>query len=172
MGTRPTSDRLRETLFNVLTQGTVNWVAGTAFLDLYAGSGAVGIEALSRGAASATFVEQGAAALAELQSNLDGLGLRGPHVRVERRSVGRFLRGAAEKAGFGVVFLDPPYELAEEYATTLGLLGSDCAGLLAPGAAVVAEHRRKSALEGSYGKLVRTRVLEQGDAGLSFYSMG
>jgi len=171
LDTRPTSDRLRETLFNVLTQGAVNWVTGAAFLDLYAGSAAVGIEALSRGAGSVTFVEQGAAALEVLQKNLDGLGLRGALVRVEKKSVGRFLRGAAEKAGFGVVFLDPPYEMAEEYETTLGLLGSDSVGLLAPGAVVVAEHRRKSGLEGSYGKLVRTRVLEQGDAGLSFYSI-
>src|SRR5580658_9202261 len=75
LDTRPTADRLRETLFNVLTNGAVNRVAGTAFLDLYAGSGAVGIEALSRGAASVTFVEQGAPALAVLKENLDSLGL-------------------------------------------------------------------------------------------------
>jgi 16S rRNA (guanine(966)-N(2))-methyltransferase RsmD len=172
LDTRPTSDRLRETLFNVLTQGAVNRVAGSAFLDLYAGSGAVGIEALSLGADSVTFVEQAAAALAVLQKNLDGLGLRRPQVQVEKRSVRRFLGGAPEKAAFGVVFLDPPYEMAEEYEATLGLLGSECARLLAPEAVVVAEHRRKSALQASYGKLVRTRVLEQGDAGLSLYSIG
>jgi 16S rRNA (guanine966-N2)-methyltransferase len=77
MDTRPTADRLRETLFNVLTNGAVNRVAGAAFLDLYAGSGAVGIEALSRGAASVTFVEQGVAALAVLTKNLANLGIRG-----------------------------------------------------------------------------------------------
>jgi len=173
LDTRPTADRLRETLFNVLTQGAADRVAGAAFLDLYAGSGAVGIEALSRGAASVTFVEQGAAALAVLRKNLENLGVRG--VRVEKRSVGRFLRGAIEKTelgGFGVVFLDPPYALADEYGMTMGLLGRECASLLAEGAVVVAEHRKMVSLETGYGQLVRTRVLEQGDAGLSFYQAG
>ena len=176
--TRPTADRLRETLFNVLTNGAVNRVADAAFLDLYAGSGAVGIEALSRGASAVTFVEQGAAALGVLQKNLDnlgirGLGIRGARARIEKRSVSRFLRGSVEKAGagpFGVVFLDPPYDLAEEYELTLGLLGGECAGLLEPEALVIAEHRRKQALAESYGNLGRVRLLEQGDAGLSFYS--
>ena len=174
LGTRPTSDRLRETLFNVLTQGAVDRVEGAAFLDLYAGSGAVGIEALSRGAASVTFVEQGAAALGVLEKNLGGLGIRGAGVRTEKRSVGRFLRGAVEKSAtgiFGVVFLDPPYEMADEYAAVLSLLGEDGVKLLAPGAVVVAEHRRKYELAGSYGKLVRMRLLEQGDAALSFYEI-
>ena len=172
LDTRPTADRLRETLFNVLTQGAVDRVAGAAFLDLYAGSGAVGIEALSRGAASATFVEQGAAALAVLKKNLDNLGIRGAAALVEKRSVGRFLRGAMEKglpAGFGLVFLDPPYELASEYESTLSLLGGEGGSLLAPAALVVAEHRRKQALAESYGSLKRVRLLEQGDAALSFY---
>jgi 16S rRNA (guanine(966)-N(2))-methyltransferase RsmD len=174
MNTRPTSDRLRETLFNVLTNGAVNRLAGAEFLDLYTGSGSVGIEALSRGAASATFVEQGAAALSVLRKNLDNLGIRGAAIKTEKRSVGRFLRGAMEKGElgkFGVVFLDPPYDLAEEYAATLGLLGGECAALLAPGALVVAEHRRKQALAESYGKLTRVRLLEQGDAALSFYEV-
>ena len=172
--TRPTADRLRETLFNVLTNGAVNRVAGAPFLDLYAGSGAVGIEALSRGAASVTFVEQGAAALAVLQKNLDNLGIRGASVKTEKRSVGRFLRGSIEKAAplaFGVVFLDPPYDLAQEYESTLGLLGGECASLLVDGALVVAEHRRKQPLAESYGRLTRIRLLEQGDATLSFYEV-
>lgn len=176
--TRPTADRLRETLFNVLTQGAVNRIDGAAFLDLYAGSGAVGIEALSRGAASVTFVEQGSAALAVLQKNLDNLGLLGAParsaVRIEKRSVGKFLRNAQEKTAsmrFDVIFLDPPYALADEYALVLGLLGGECAALLAEDAMVVAEHGRKNALEPSCGKLVRARLLEQGDAGLSFYQL-
>ena len=167
--TRPTADRLRETLFNVLTQGARDRVAGAGFLDLYAGSGAVGIEAASRGAGPVVFVEQGAAALAVLRKNLDGLGLRGAGIRVEKRGVGRFLREA--KGEFGVVFLDPPYELEAEYAGTLGLLGGDCAGLVADGGWVVAEHRRKRPLEERYGRLKRVRVKEQGDAGLSFYEV-
>ncbi len=169
MDTRPTADRLRETLFNVLTQGAVDRVAGAAFLDLYAGSGAVGIEALSRGGARVTFVEHGAAALAVLRKNLDALGMR-EGVAVERRSVAAFLR--REGIGpFGVIFLDPPYEEAEEYARTLGFLGGEGAGLLAEDALVVAEHRKKDSLAERYGALKRVRVKEQGDAGLSFYEV-
>jgi 16S rRNA (guanine(966)-N(2))-methyltransferase RsmD len=177
MDTRPTADRLRETLFNVLTQGAVDRVQGARFLDLYAGSGAVGIEALSRGAAQAVFVEQAAGALAVLRKNLEALGIRGDAARVEKRGVVRFLRGELENelkktaGGYGVVFLDPPYDLADEYAATLGLLGGEGAALLAPEGLVVAEHRRKQALAESYGRLTRVRLLEQGDAGLSLYAI-
>ena len=178
MDTRPTADRLRETLFNVLTQGAVDRVQGARFLDLYAGSGAVGVEALSRGETQAIFVEQAAGALAVLRKNLEALGIRGDAARVEKRGVGQFLRGELENElkkttveGFGVVFLDPPYDLAEEYATTLGLLGGEGAALLAPAGLVVAEHRRKQALAESYGRLTRIRLLEQGDAGLSLYAI-
>ena len=172
MDTRPTADRLRETLFNVLTQGVVDHVAGAAFLDLYAGSGAVGIEAASRGAARVVFVEQGAPALAILAKNLTNLGLRAPLTQVEKKGVARYLRGALEKSAsiaFGVVFLDPPYDLADEYSTTLGFLGGDGAALLAPGAVVVAEHRKKQPLQEKYGSLVLFRSLTQGDAGLGLY---
>jgi 16S rRNA (guanine(966)-N(2))-methyltransferase RsmD len=172
LDTRPTADRLRETLFNVLTQGTIDYVSGRVFLDLYAGSGAVGIEALSRGASSVTFVEQSASALAILTKNLENLGIRGASARIEKKSTARFLRGAFIKAGatqFGAVFLDPPYALSEEYSTVLELLGGECAGLLAEDAVVVAEHRRKQPLAEGYGSLTRIRVLEQGDAGLSFF---
>jgi 16S rRNA (guanine(966)-N(2))-methyltransferase RsmD len=178
LDTRPTADRLRETLFNMLTQGAMDRVTGGHFLDLYAGSGAVGIEALSRGAAHVTFVEQAPAALAVLRGNLDSLGLKSAF-KMERRSVATFLRGAIEKnqdqddiAGrFSVVFLDPPYEAADEYATTLSLLGGIGTGLLTQGAWVIAEHRRKAQLEERYGGLARWRVKEQGDAGLSFYEV-
>jgi 16S rRNA (guanine(966)-N(2))-methyltransferase RsmD len=167
LATRPTSDRLRETLFNVLAPR----IEGSSFLDLYAGSGAVGIEAMSRGAQSVVLVERAAPALKVLRSNLEKLGLRSG-VRVEAVSVAAFLRrvrpgGAATK--FGLVFLDPPYEAAEEYAASLGLLGGAAKGLLAEGATVIAEHRRRDKLADEYGVLRRTRVLEQGDAGLSFY---
>ena len=130
---------------------------------------AVGIVAASRGAGPVVFVEQGAAALAVLRKNLEGLGLKGAGIRVEKRGVGRFLREA--KGEFGVVFLDPPYELEAEYAGTLGLLGGECVGLVADGGWVVAEHRRKRPLEETYGRLRRVRVKEQGDAGLSFYEV-
>ncbi len=191
MRTRPTTDRLRETLFNVL-QGRL---AGARFLDLYAGSGANGLEALSRGAAEAVFLEQAPPALAAIRGNVATLGVGG-RARVNGVPVRRWLRIAAEGAGglFDIVFLDPPYADADEYAGTLELLGGEAGKLLAAGAVVVGEHRRAREGEGSepqprsktaprkqlspsgfalseqYGSLRRTRVLEQGDAQLSFFS--
>ena len=166
--TRPTSDRLRETLFNVLAPR----IQGAAFLDLYAGSGAVGIEALSRGAARVEFVEQAPKALKALQGNLERLGLSAGF-QVHAVAVGAFLRRASQvpkRERYEVVFLDPPWDAAAQYAATLGQLGGSAAGLLAPGGLVIAEHRRKERLEDSYGSLQRTRLLEQGDAALSFYA--
>jgi len=169
MSTRPTSDRMRETLFNVLAPR----IQGAAFLDLYAGSGAVGIEALSRGAARVTFVERAPAPLKVLRGNLARLGIR-EGFRIHAGSVGEFLRGALKSnpnpERYEVLFLDPPYDSAREYGVALGLLGGAAEALLAPGAAVVAEHRRKQPLEECYGSLKRTRLLEQGDAALSFFS--
>jgi 16S rRNA (guanine(966)-N(2))-methyltransferase RsmD len=168
LATRPTSDRLRETLFNVLAPR----IGSAAFLDLYAGSGAVGIEALSRGAATVEFVERAPAALAVLRGNLAKLGLTAGF-RIHGGSVGTVLRRMKPGAGsnFDIVFLDPPYDAAEEYAATLNLLGGSQSGLLAPGALIIAEHRKKERLEEKYGVLGRTRLLEQGDAALSFYSV-
>jgi len=183
VGTRPTSDRLRETLFNVLAPR----IEGAAFLDLYAGSGAVGIEALSRGAASAAFVERAPGALAALRANLARLGLR-EGFAIHSCSVGSWLRRAEKEfeagskqgrsAGspqrFDLVFLDPPYDAAEDYAATLRLLGGAAGTLLNPDALVIAEHRGKGGgkerLEERYGALERTRLLVQGDAALSFYT--
>jgi 16S rRNA (guanine966-N2)-methyltransferase len=162
MSTRPTSDRLRETLFNVLAPR----IAGTRFLDLYAGSGAVGIEALSRGAAQVTFVERAPAARKTLWDNISNLGAE-DRVCVVAASVATCL--AQAPGPWEVVFLDPPYEAQKEYESTLGLLGGDAQGFLAAGAVVIAEHRRKDELEKQYGALKRTRVLKQGDAALSFY---
>ena len=168
LATRPTSDRLRETLFNVLAPR----ISGARFLDLYAGSGAVGIEAVSRGAENVVLVERAVPSLKVLRGNLEKL--RVPSgVRVEAVSVGLFLRRVRPENApmqFDVVFLDPPYEAAEEYRMVLGLLGGDRVGLLAEGAAVIAEHRRKQKLQDGYGLLRRVRVLEQGDAALSFYA--
>ncbi len=175
LATRPTSDRLRETLFNVLAPR----IEGAAFLDLYSGSGAVGMEALSRGAASVDFVEKAPAALKVLRANLERLGLK-TGFRIHAAAVGATLRKmlSAPKPGrreererYEVVFLDPPWDAAPEYAATLGLLGGAAAGLLADGALIIAEHRRKERLEDSYGLLTRTRLLEQSDAALSFYAI-
>lgn len=167
LATRPSSDRLRETLFNVLAPR----IEGAHFLDLYAGSGAVGLEALSRGAEHVVFVEHVPAALKVLQANLARLRLTAGF-SIQSGSVGAYLRLALpESKQFDLVFLDPPYDETKEYATTLGLLGSAAANLLAVGAVVIAEHRRKERLEDCYGLLARTRLLEQGDAALSFYSV-
>jgi 16S rRNA (guanine(966)-N(2))-methyltransferase RsmD len=159
-------------------------IEGAAFLDLYAGSGAVGIEALSRGARNAEFVEQGRAAIGALRANLAQLGI-GNRARIHAGSVANWLRRtaagsgsgraeAAEKSSCGIfdlVFLDPPWDAAKEYEIALELLGGSAVGVLAPGALVVAEHRRRQALDAQYGMLERTRLLEQGDAALSFFSV-
>ena len=166
--TRPTSDKLRETLFNVLAPR----IRGAAFLDLYSGSGAIGIEAVSRGAASVVFVEQAPPALAVLRENLARLGIR-ENIRIQAGGVSAFLRRVrlGKPLAFDLIFLDPPWDAAEEYAATLGLLGGTSSSLLAAEALVAAEHRRKQPLEDAYGNLRRTRLLEQGDAALSFYAV-
>ena len=162
---RPTSDRLRETLFNVLTPRT----EGAVFLDLYAGSGAVGIEALSRGAAEVIFVEQAEGSLRAIRANLASLKIQSRY-GLEARSAAAALRNLAERGPqAGIVFLDPPYAAEEQYALTLGLLGGACRGVLGKNAIVVAEHEKRRELEERYGALLRFRVLKQGDAALSFY---
>jgi 16S rRNA (guanine966-N2)-methyltransferase len=166
LATRPTSDRLRETLFNVLAPR----IEAAAFLDLYAGSGAVGLEALSRGAARVDFVERAPAALEVLRGNVARLGVTAGY-RVHAGSVSTVLRRVAKSSAFDIVFLDPPYEAVADYEGTMTALGSNAGELLLPGAAVIAEHRRKQRLEDQYAGLVRTRLLEQGDAALSFYSV-
>lgn len=166
-GTRPTSDRLRETLFNVLSSR----IGGARFADLYAGSGAVGIEALSRGAHSCLFVERAVPAVAALRKNLQSLSIV-QGVQLEARPVSKVLE--ALRAGnmlFDVVFLDPPYEAAAEYLGTLTALGGAAQGLLNPDALVVAEHAKRTPLPERIAALRRTRLLEQGDAALSFYAL-
>jgi 16S rRNA (guanine966-N2)-methyltransferase len=162
LATRPTSDRLRETLFNVLAAR----IDGTVFVDLYAGSGAVGIEALSRGARLVYFVDKAPSAMAAIRSNLAALNI---HSGFQLESInvssalGRIL-------ATGLIFMDPPYEAASEYERTLSSIGQKADSLLAADGIVVAEHSRKTRLAEQYGALQRYRVLEQGDAGLSFYS--
>jgi 16S rRNA (guanine966-N2)-methyltransferase len=164
---RPTSDRLRETLFNVLG----DLVSGACFLDLFAGTGAVGIEALSRGASEAIFVEKHAPTVALIKKNLESLEIRGG-VRVLTQDVLKALeRLAGEPSGNGaridIVFLDPPYAEKDQYTEVLSFLAE--AKLLAPGAVVTAEHLRTLELRELFGTLERVRVLRQGDAALTFY---
>jgi len=146
---------MREALFNVLAPR----IAGAVFADLYAGTGAVGIEALSRGASRAIFVEQSRAAVNIIRENLRSLGLE---ARAQVRQ-GRVLT-MLPKIEADIVFLDPPYDLAKEYALVLEQLGSQQTSL------VIVQHDRRSNLEKSYGALQRTRELKQGDNVLSFYA--
>ena len=166
MATRPTSDKLRETLFNVLGAS----VAGAKFVDLYAGSGAVGIEAISRGAEFVWFAENAPPAVAAIRANLRALKIAGGYA-LEDRGAAKLLGslGKNARSGVNVVFLDPPYEAAEEYKRTMEFLGRHAAEMLVEDAVVIAEHARKQGLAEQFGGLKRFRVLEQGDAALSFY---
>ena len=162
---RPTSDRLRETLFNILGPT----VEDSTFIDLFAGTGAVGIEALSRGARSAIFIEQHAPAATLIRRNLDSLGIK---AEAEIHGV-NVLRGLERLEAHNVhaqfIFLDPPYAEFQEYEDVLEFLGDSL--LLAPGGRVIAEHLKKRALPEQVGGLELARVVEQGDAALSFYRL-
>ncbi|MFI5096836.1 MAG: 16S rRNA (guanine(966)-N(2))-methyltransferase RsmD [Candidatus Acidiferrales bacterium] len=164
---RPTSDRLRESLFNVLAER----IPGCRFLDVFAGTGAVGIEALSRGAAEVVFIENHSPVATLIQRNLDSLGIRETTRILKLDALRGLQRLAAERtpasALFDIVFLDPPYAAADEYRRVLTFLGS--APFLGPGALVIAEHRRTFGLPETLGQLERVRVLRQGDASLSFF---
>jgi 16S rRNA (guanine(966)-N(2))-methyltransferase RsmD len=167
---RPTSDRLRETLFNILAPN----ISGARFADLFAGTGAIGIEALSRGAAEVVFIENHAPAAALIRKNLDSLGIRSGFtvlpVDILRGLEMLASRRKAVQAGFNLIFLDPPYAAAADYERVLEFLGAT--DLLAPGGMVIAEHGRKFALPEKAESLRRFRVLKQGDAALSFYRRG
>jgi len=165
--TRPTSDRLRETLFNILAPH----LQGSRFADLYAGTGAVGIEAISRGALHVYFAENAPPALKSLRKNLTTLKIAGGYA-LEDRGVMPLLQQLAKKStALDLIYLDPPFEDEEAYTQTLGFLGAHPA-MLAPNAIVIAEHASKSKfqLRETYGTLTRTRVYKQGDASLSFYT--
>jgi len=165
---RPTSDRLRETLFNILAPR----LDGCRFVDLYAGTGAVGIEALSRGAEHVWFAENAEPALAALRQNLSALKIsRG--FTLEDRGVGAMLQRLGKlPQPVDLVFLDPPYEADDEYAGSLNFLGSVRGrALLAPHALVIAEHSSKTKLAMGYGALENTRLVKQGDAALSFFGL-
>jgi len=164
---RPTSDRLRETLFNVL--GTN--VSGSRFLDVFAGTGAVGIEAISRGATQVIFIENHAAAATLIRRNLDSLEIQnGAQILLFDALRGLEKIAARHKptdAPVDFVFVDPPYAEKEQYDRVLGFLGA--ASFLSEGSLVIAEHRRTHELPQRIGRLMQTRILRQGDAALSFF---
>lgn len=167
MDIRPTSDRLRETLFNVLTAGNPDALQGSTWLDLYAGTGAVGIEALSRGAAKVYFVEISAAAIHVIDENLKSLGITSG-VEVIQSDVGKALRRLRPGERIpDFVFLDPPYRLEKAYRETLTQVAK--ADWLHTGTIVVAEHLVKFDPGELFSSLARFRRLDQGDASLSFY---
>ena len=181
-GTRPTSDRLRETLFNILAAGSLGpQIEGARFADLYAGTGAVGIEAASRGASHVWLAEKAEQALKAIRANLKALGLdaevevdaRGAAALLERLAKTADRRSGEERSGsVDIVFLDPPWEADAEYSRTLEFLGSERGrAMLAEDALVIAEHSAKKPLAARYGALHRMRELKQGDAALSFYAL-
>jgi 16S rRNA (guanine966-N2)-methyltransferase len=167
MALRPTSDRLRETLFNILSDR----VAGSRFVDVFAGTGAVGIEALSRGAREGVFIERRAPAAALVRKNLESLEIRsGTRVLSVDALDGLELLEKELEQGQRmptIVFLDPPYGNTEDYDRVLSFLGF--AVLLDEKSLVIAEHRKNFDLPEAIGNLQRVRILKQGDACLSFY---
>jgi 16S rRNA (guanine(966)-N(2))-methyltransferase RsmD len=152
--TRPTPDRLRETLFDILAPR----IEGATFLDAYAGTGAVGIEALSRGAGHAFFLERHRAALDAIWQNLASLGLE-----ARATVVGGPVLLTLPKHRADIVFLDPPYNLEREYGAVLEAIAEN------PPAITVVQHSVRFALADVHGPLRRTRIVRQGDNALSFY---
>jgi len=179
---RPSSDRLRETLFNILSPE----IQDAVFVDVFAGSGAVGIEALSRGAAHTIFIENHTAAAAVLRRNLQSLGIALETPATNKKGVAKEkLRFAGTAELFGVhaglaldrleargvradiVFADPPYADSKAYDAVLEILGEG--ELLARSGLAILEHSRRRELPGVAGQLERTRTVQQGDSTLSFY---
>jgi 16S rRNA (guanine966-N2)-methyltransferase len=175
--TRPTSDRLRETLFNVLAPR----IEGARFLDLCAGTGAVGIEALSRGAKHVMFVDKSRKMCGLIEANLDALKIESENVDVVSADATVFLKkfGKGQEPSltvlllprlpgpFDIIFFDPPY--AEDYESVLSLMGEFAPQLLSNDGVVIVEHHKKKELPGQYSALERYRVLKQGNSALSFF---
>ena len=160
---RPTSDRLRETLFNVIAPR----ISGARFLDLCAGSGAVGIEALSRGASFVTFVDRSRKMCGLVEANLDLCRVPEDQTEVVNTTAEDFLKQSDRSdVAWDIIFFDPPY--AHDYVDVLKVIAEHDSvtrdGLL------IAEHHHKKELPTNVGALKRTRVLKQGDSVLTFYS--
>ncbi len=167
MRIRPTSDRLRETLFNVVAAR----VPGSRFLDLCAGTGAVGIEALSRGATQVTFVEQSRKACNLIQANLDLCSVGKDQSRIIQIPAAEFLRDMTRQdlGQWDLIFFDPPY--TSDYLSVLELLGAHTPLFFAEDGLLIVEHDSKNPLKDLIGGIERRRVLKQGDSALSFYKV-
>jgi 16S rRNA (guanine966-N2)-methyltransferase len=158
-GLRPTSDKLRETLFNVLAPR----IQGARMLDGYAGTGAVGIEALSRGAAHVTFVEPDPRAAALIEANLQRCGVSDRYAIIRARFAGTERPSVGDT--FDVIFLDPPYGAADVSAAL-----EAAEPLVGEGTLLIVEHAKRDVAPESRGTLIRRRVLTSGDSALAFYS--
>jgi 16S rRNA (guanine966-N2)-methyltransferase len=167
---RPTSDRLRETLFNVLTASNPRALEGSIWLDLFAGTGAVGIEALSRGAKQALFVETSTPAAKLIELNLENLGITDGYKILRDDLSGVLWRLRREHIVADVVFLDPPYRMRKAYEETLTVLADS--SLVWAMSLVIAEHEKKFDPGEEFGSLRRIRKLTQGNTALSFYRIG
>lgn len=161
---RPTSDRLRETLFNILAPRIV----GARFVDVCAGSGAVGIEALSRGAQEATFIENNRRAAHLIGENLQHCGIT-TGTRLINRDVLTALKYLAEQQRrYDIFYFDPPYDI-ELYSPVLWLLSKT--DLVAEDGVVIVEHRRQAPLAEAYETLRAYRELPQGETQLTFFQV-
>lgn len=165
--TRPTSDRLRETLFNIL----IPWIEGAVFIDCYAGTGAVGLEAMSRGAGRVYLIEADPAALGVIERNLSWLTSR-EAIDSRKGLVGKVLpRLAASGTRADICFLDPPYAQLSEAIAAIETIAST--QLMNPGGWIILEHASRDTtpetIAGSSRLWRRTRLLKQGDSALSFY---
>lgn len=161
--TRPTSDRLRETLFNILNPKIGD---ETRFLDLCAGTGAVGIEALSRGAQFATFLDKSRRACALIEENLDLLNIPEKQTEVVCNSAENFC-GRRHQTGWDIIFYDPPYQT--DYSFVLSAVGQDAANILNEHGLLIVEHHSKKLLPDALDDIRRWRIVKQGETHLSFY---
>ena len=164
LGVRPTSDRLRETLFNILGPS----ITDSLFVDLYAGTGAIGIEAISRGAREVFFIDRDPGSISLVRQNLESLQICNGVEVITAEAEGGLDKLAARHLIADFIFLDPPYN-DEGCMEVLGYL--DASHLIAPQGIVIAEHSSKLELPERLDRLERTRLLEQGDAALSFYRL-
>jgi 16S rRNA (guanine(966)-N(2))-methyltransferase RsmD len=161
--TRPTSDRLRETIFNILTPIITE---ETRFLDLCAGTGAIGIEAISRGVGFVTFVDRSRRACALIEENLDLLNIPEEETEVINLEAQTFT-GREHEKGWDIIFFDPPYD--SDYAMLLFDFRQPGENLMRDGGRLIVEHHSKNTLPDSLGDLRRWRILKQGETCLSFY---